>query len=100
MNRCATTPRHSIIFDSFIDDGMMGYEATTELDHDKVVYIFRTFLSIDTYTPRKYDNVCYKNRLPLINKTEMQMNAANPPSNPYPSPDSSSDNTFYPLPYP
>ena len=43
MNRCSSTPRHTIIFDRYEDNGMRGYEATTEFNHDKVVYEFRAF---------------------------------------------------------
>jgi len=100
MNRCSPTPRHSIIFDDFEDDGMMGYEAVVGVNLDKVVYRFRAFDTIADFTPRRYENVCNKVRLPLINKTEMEMGAANSSSNPYPPPDSSLSSTPYPPPYP
>lgn len=98
MNRCSPTPRHTILFDSFAVNGMWGYEATTEFDHDKVVRILRGFTTIADYTPRRYNNVCIKIRLPLILKTEMETNSANPPSNPYPPSDSPFSSTPYPLP--
>jgi hypothetical protein len=99
MNRCSPTPRHSIIFDNFEGDGMWGYEATIEFDHDKVVRIFRAFDTIADYTPRRYNDVCTKIRLPIINK-DMVMDAANSSTNPYPPPDSSLSSTPYPSPYP
>jgi hypothetical protein len=100
MNRCSSTPRHSIIFDDFENDGMWGHEATTEFDHDRVVRIYRAFTTIANYTPRRYKDVCSKIRLPLINKTEMEMAASNSSPNPYPPPDSSLLGTPYPPPYP
>jgi hypothetical protein len=100
MTQCSSTPRHTIIFDSFENNGMWGYEATTEFNHDKVVRIHRDFINIPDYTPRRYNNVCIKIQLPLILKTEMEMNSAIPPSNPYPPPDSPSLSTPYPPPYP
>jgi len=48
MNRCNTTPRHTIIFDSFNSDktAMYGYEATTYGNYDRVMRLYRTFDSI------------------------------------------------------
>ena len=100
MNRCSITPRHTIIFAKFEDDGMLGYEATVEFDHDRVVQLYRAFDTIANYIPRRYENVCSKTRLPLIFKTEIEMGAANPPSSPYPPPDSSPPGMPYPPPYP
>ena len=68
MNRCATTPRHAIIFDRFYLDGIKGYEATIYDHQDKVVYMYRSFTTIETYTPRRYDDVCNRFHLPLIEK--------------------------------
>jgi len=100
MNRCSSTPRHTLIFDSFENNGIWGYEATTEFNHDKVVRIHRDFITIPDYTPRRYNNVCMKIKLPIILKTEMEMNSAIPASYPYPPPDSPSLSTPYPIPYP
>ncbi len=86
MNRCSITPRHTIIFLSFYGNGMMGYEATTYLYQDRVVLDFRSFASIADYTPRRYNEVCNKTRLPIIRKSEMQMQSLNPLSDPYPPP--------------
>ena len=87
MNNCATPPRHAIIFDNFSPDGMFGYEAVTEFGHDKVVRIYRRFDSIeDTYTPRRYHNVCNRIHLPIIRNMYIRMRQAFPPSNPYPPP--------------
>jgi hypothetical protein len=58
MNRCNVTPRHTIIFDQRYGNGMFGYEATTFLNYDRVVRIYRLFSTIDDYIPRRYDNVC------------------------------------------
>lgn len=88
MNRCSITPRHTIIFSSFLLNGMMGYEATTYNNQDRVVLDFRSFASIADYSPRRYNEACNKTRLPLIRKdeTQMQMQPLNPLSTPYPPP--------------
>lgn len=76
MNRCSITPRHTIIFGYFYGDGMMGYEATSYLQYDRVVRIYRSFASINTYSPRRYKNVCSELLLPLVRGDEV--------INPYP----------------
>ena len=96
MNRCSTTPRHTIIFHTFGNygqgQGMYGYESTTQNDHNRVVRTFRLFIDISTYTPRRYNNVCPDRiHLPLITRQiPIMMNLTNPypgpESNPYPPP--------------
>jgi hypothetical protein len=100
MNRCSPTPRHTIIFDSFGIQGMWGYEATTYLSYDRVVRTFRQFSTISDYVPRRYDNVCDKVLIPVIHKSETEMDFANGLSNPYPSPESSLYSAPYLSPYP
>lgn len=58
MNRCNPTPRHTILFSSFANNGMNGYESTTYNQYDRVVYIYRPWSSISNYVPRRYNNVC------------------------------------------
>lgn len=66
MNRCSPTPRHVIIFDHFTANGMVGYESTGYLEYDRVVRIDRLFVNIADYTPRKYNNACFKSALPTV----------------------------------
>jgi hypothetical protein len=87
MNRCSITPRHTIIFDSFVSNGMNGYESTIYNDYDKVEYTYRSFLSIDTYKPRRYDNVCRKIHLPLLMRGEIEKRSDSQGSDPYPAPE-------------
>ena len=90
MNKCSTTPRHVVLFAGFGNggsgQGMFGYEATTYLNQDKVTWTFRNFAELTAYTPRKYNNACYKNELPLIQKNTGALELGNPASNPYPPP--------------
>ena len=88
MNRCSPTPRHTIIFDTFNSDktAMYGYEATTYLNYDRVVRLYRTFSSIADYLPRSYDNVCLEIYLPIIMNDSAARSSIGQPSNPYPPP--------------
>ncbi len=86
MNLCGIDG-HVIIFHQFSGDGMMGYEATTDDNIDKVESTYRSFYSIRTYTPREYIRVCNTIHLPLINKAEMYLDSGIPASDPYPPPE-------------
>lgn len=55
MNHCNL---HTILFSDFYGSGMVGYESTTYLNYDRVVFTYRSFSSIDDYTPRRYTDVC------------------------------------------
>lgn len=91
---------HAIIFDSFGDGGMWGYESTTLFDHDRVVLTFREFNTIGGYTPRQYKYVCNIIHLPFIRRYEMEIGSDNQILSPYPPPDSVLTKTPQPLPYP
>lgn len=101
MNLCGVDG-HVIIFHQFSGDGMMGYEATTDNNIDKVERTYRSFTSIDIYTPREYIRVCNTIHLPLINKTEMYLDSEIPSSYPYPPPEDYRSPTplLPPYPYP
>lgn len=58
MNKCSTTPRHTILFSSFASNGMNGYESTTANQYDRVVSIYHSWSSLSNYVPRRYNNVC------------------------------------------
>jgi hypothetical protein len=97
MNRCS---QHTIIFHSLVGDGMLGYEATIFSNYDRVVLTYRPFITINTLVPRRYTNVCSKIHLPIIMKTNVEMNSALPSSNPYPPPEPSQALGAYPPPDP
>jgi hypothetical protein len=88
MNRCSITPRHTLIFDIFNSDktAMFGYEATTYLNYDRVVRLYRTFSSIYDYLPRRYNNVCSDVFLPHMMKNIAPRSLIGQPTNPYPPP--------------
>lgn len=88
MNYCAPTSGHTIIFVNFSGNGMDGYEATTYLNFDRAAKSYRSFNSIDFYTPRRYNQVCNKILLPIIRKGEMQLQSSPLLYNPYPPPPS------------
>lgn len=91
---------HAIIFDSFGEGGMWGYEATTSSDYDRVVLTFREFNTILGYTPRQYKYVCNTIHLPYIRKYEVEIGSDNQVLNPYPPSDSVLSKTPQPTPYP
>lgn len=88
VNICGA-PGHVILFEEFgnlgTGAGMFGIEAYAAANLDRVVRQFRTFASINTYTPRRYVRACDRMVLPLVQRFQIQKGAeAYPPPNPYP----------------
>ncbi len=90
MNRCITTPRHTIIFVKFGNDGsgqgMYGYESTITTDVYGVDFTFRRFDTLSAYNPRRYQLACQLLHMPMISKTDAFFERENVSENPYPFP--------------
>ena len=104
MNLCQGNSGHTIIFVEFDGPeklGMFGYEALAEIDSDRVVIKNRSFgdLAAAGYVPRKYNNACFKVKLPVIHNSSAT-DLSNSTANPYPSPNLDVYNRSYPYPSP
>lgn len=90
VNRCSTTPRHTIIFVMYGNQGsgqgMYGYESTTTTDAYGVDFTFRRFDTLSAYNPRRYQLACQLLHLPMIRRTDALFEQENVSPNPYPIP--------------
>lgn len=90
VNRCSTTPRYTVIFVMFGNDGsgqgMYGYESTITTDAYGVDFTFRRFDTLSAYNPRRYQLACQLLHLPMISKSDALFEQENVSPNPYPFP--------------
>jgi hypothetical protein len=90
MNRCSTTPRHTIIFVIFGNQGggqgIYGYESTITTEAYGVDFTFRRFDALSAYNPRRYQLACQILHLPMIVTADELFGQENASPNPYPFP--------------
>lgn len=90
VNRCSTTPRHTIIFvmlgNQGTGQGMYGYESTITTGAYGVDATFRRFDDLLSYIPRRYQLACQLLHLPMIRKADAQFKQDNGFPTPYPYP--------------